>query len=54
MTVTIDFDNRAPGSKRKSLITLVIYVACLVGSVALANFAGRPMTSIPTPLGMAG
>ncbi len=54
MTMTIDFDSRRLGSKRKSLITLAIYLACLIGSVALANFAGRPTAFISVPVDMAG
>ena len=53
MTSTIDFDVRGPGSKRKSLMILAFYLLCIGGSVALANFAGKPTPAIPTPAGMA-
>jgi hypothetical protein len=52
MTSTADFDMRR-GSKRKSLFILLLYLACIGGSVALANFAGKPTPAIPTPAGMA-
>ena len=53
MTSTADFD-MPRGSKRKSLLILLVYLACIGGSVALANFAGKPTPAIPTAAGLAG
>ena len=49
MTQPIQFRRPGPSALRKSLIAIALYIACVVGGVALAHLAGTPTAAIPGP-----
>ncbi len=53
VTSAVDFDMRGRGGKFRSLLVIIVYLVCISGSVALANFAGKPTSYIPLPIGNA-